>query len=125
MPYGKHTLVEAMKPPRLHSPLDGPMGVAEPPQLPNRNDTMLLIRESRQALAPRQSFCTHKVEKPCRNLDSPPERGVMDGLCGGSSGGSVPQRPSDLLDRDHAAEAAFGVDRHQGAKAAEVLVCEQ
>src|SRR5215218_7711759 len=37
----------------------------------------------------------------------------------------VPQRPPDLLDRDDAAEAAFGVDRHQGAEAAEVLVGEE
>src|SRR4051812_13311682 len=37
----------------------------------------------------------------------------------------VPQRASYLLDRDHAAEAAFGVYCHQGAEAAEVLVREE
>lgn len=53
MSYGKHTPVEAMKTPCFHSPLDGPMGVAEPSQLPNRNDAMLPMSQSRQLLPPR------------------------------------------------------------------------
>jgi hypothetical protein len=50
---GKDTLVESMKASCLHPSLDDSMGAAEPTQLPNRNDTMLSIRESRQFLTPR------------------------------------------------------------------------
>ena len=55
--------------------------------------------------------------RPC--LSRVPSRG---GLRGGSR--RVPA-PADLLGRDHAGEAAVGVDRHQGAEAAQVLVAEQ
>lgn|GEM_PF-5496591 len=72
MPDGVDTLVESMETPRFHSSLDGSMGVAEPPELSDRNDAVLPIRETRQFLTPGQSFCTHKVEKLCREVALPP-----------------------------------------------------
>ena len=41
MAYRVHATVESMKMPPFHAALHGPMGVAESPQLPNRNDAML------------------------------------------------------------------------------------
>ena len=39
--------------------------------------------------------------------------------------GGVAEGAADLLDGDHAGEPAVGVDRHQGAEAAQVLVAEE
>lgn len=41
VPYCEYALVKAMETSPFHAPLHRPMGVAEPPQLPDRNDTML------------------------------------------------------------------------------------
>jgi hypothetical protein len=49
---GVHALVKPMKTPTLPRPLHGPMGVAESPQLPNRNHTMLLMGQTRQFMTP-------------------------------------------------------------------------
>ena len=59
-----------------------------------------------------------------------PERGspsVASGPkdCRLTTSTGVAQRSAHLLGRDHSAEAAVGVDRHQGAEAAQVLVAEQ
>src|ERR1700735_5484542 len=44
---------------------------------------------------------------------------------GAGEGGGVFERAAELLDRNHAAQAAVGVDRHQGAEAAQVHVRQQ
>lgn len=48
----KYTPVESVELPGLRRPLYRPVGVAEPPQLPNRNHTMLSMSQSRQPMAP-------------------------------------------------------------------------
>jgi len=53
MPDGKDTLVKSMKVPCLHRALDRPIGVTEPPQLPDRNDTVLAVSQRRQSMPPR------------------------------------------------------------------------
>jgi len=45
MPDGKDSLVEPMESSCLHRPLDGPMGEAETPQLPDRNDPVLPVSQ--------------------------------------------------------------------------------
>src|ERR1700761_5795575 len=44
---------------------------------------------------------------------------------GAGEGGGVFERATELLDGDHAGEATVGIDRHQGAEAAQVRVREQ
>jgi hypothetical protein len=48
--YCEDSLVKSMKATARNPLLDRRMGVAKPPQLPNRNDTMLAMGQSRQLL---------------------------------------------------------------------------
>jgi hypothetical protein len=49
---GVHALVKPMETPTLPRPLHGPMGVAEPLKLSNRNHAMLPMGQARQFMTP-------------------------------------------------------------------------
>ncbi|HET7120088.1 MAG TPA: hypothetical protein VFI17_02410 [Solirubrobacterales bacterium] len=52
MSHGENALMEAMKPAGRHSSLGRVVGVTQPPQLTNRDHTMLTAGESCQRLTP-------------------------------------------------------------------------
>src|SRR6476646_11755209 len=66
MPHRENALVEPMQPPAFGRLLNRPMGVSEPPKLPNRDHSVLATSKRSKFLPSRQRFCTHEVEKLCR-----------------------------------------------------------
>jgi hypothetical protein len=83
--------MEAMQPPGSHPSADGPMGVAESPQLPDRDNTMLPAGQSGQLLARRRAFGPHRESKLYGGPESPQvggpgllRSGTLIGLRGGS-----------------------------------------
>jgi hypothetical protein len=71
MTYGIHTLMKAVKPSTGNRLFDRRVRIAEPPKLPNRDDTMLSTSQIRQSLSPRQRFSIHKREKLYRARSLP------------------------------------------------------
>jgi hypothetical protein len=97
-----------------HRPGDRAAGEAKAPELTDRDDAMLARCQVRQPSAPRLRFVPHSGTNLNHTFVSP--------LAGS---GGVPESATELLGRDHAGQFAVGVDGHQGAEAAQVLVRQQ
>jgi len=66
MPDGVDPMMESMKSSHRYRLANGLVGITEPPQLPDRDHSMLPAGQSRQFLPRGRGFVPHRGHKLCR-----------------------------------------------------------